>query len=155
MGSFDWKQQLRRWWWAILLTVAAVVGLGIGFVPELLATNGAVGSFWRLISAVNRGDLDAVRNECSGRYLATHKIEAAPEGGVVNFPRNINKNFKAWRDGKDVLLCPTNRIGPVYRFVREGSAWKFDGPAGLLRPGGVFISAGELGAPIGEPGGSP
>ena len=28
MSLSDWKQQLRRWWWAILLAVAAVVGLG-------------------------------------------------------------------------------------------------------------------------------
>ncbi|HEY2157758.1 MAG TPA: hypothetical protein VGH33_19165 [Isosphaeraceae bacterium] len=111
------------------------------------ATHGAVASYVALISAANAGDLDGVRRQCSARYGATHRIEAAREGGVVGLPRNIHKNFQAWRNGEDVWLCPTNRVGPVYRFVHEGGAWKFDGPAGVLRPGGRVLAGEDAGGP--------
>jgi hypothetical protein len=55
---------------------------------------------------------------------------------MVGFPRNIHKNFQVWSEGDEVWLCPTNRVGPVYRFVLEGASWKFDGPVGVLKPGG-------------------
>ena len=55
---------------------------------------------------------------------------------MVGLPRGIHRNFQAWREGDEVWLCPTDRVGPVYRFVFEGGAWKFDGLVGLLRPGG-------------------
>lgn len=133
--------------WAGVAIVAGLVALALilpGWVGALRATHGAVASYVALIGAANSGDLAAVGRLCSGRYFATHAPRAAKEGGVVGLPRNIHKNFQAWRDGPDVLLCPTNRVGPVYRFVREGEAWKFDGPAGVLMPGGRMIAgAGE------------
>lgn len=128
---------IPRWGWAAMaLGLIALIVFVPGWAGSLRATHGAVASYVDLLAAVNTGDLDGVRRHCSTRYLASHAIQEAKEGGVVGMPRNIHKNFQAWRDGPDVLLCPTNRVGPVYRFVREGDAWKFDGPAGLLGPGG-------------------
>jgi hypothetical protein len=62
----------------------------------------------------------------------------------VGLPRNIHKNFQAWRHGKDVWICPTDRVGPIYQFVYEADGWKFDGPAGILRARGEIVPAGEL-----------
>jgi hypothetical protein len=139
------KPRIRLAVWSAV-AFAAIAGLLVvpGWVAGLRATHGAVASYVALISAANAGDLDGVRRQCSERYRATHRIEAAREGGVVGLPRNIHKNFQAWRAGEDVWLCPTNRVGPVYRFVREGGGWKFDGPAGVLRSGGRVV-AGEDG----------
>ena len=67
---------------------------------------------------------------CTARYLQAHPLAVAAEGGIIGVPRNINKNFKAWREGPNVWICPTNRIGPVYQFVFENGAWRFDGPVG-------------------------
>ena len=53
----------------------------------------------------------------------------------MNIPRNLNKNFKAWREGPNVLICTSNRIGPVYQFVYEDGRWHFDGLVGILNPG--------------------
>ena len=94
--------------------------------------------------AAHRGEtLDAVRSLCSSRYLASHPIRPSAEGGVVGLPRNIHKNFQVWREGGEVWLCPTDRVGPVYRLVLEGGSWKFDGLVGLLRSGGRVEPAGE------------
>ena len=68
-----------------------------------------------------------------------HAPEPAREGGIVGLPRNIHKNFQAWRHGPHVWICPTNRVGPVYQFVREAGAWRFDGPVGILRGRGEVI----------------
>jgi hypothetical protein len=134
------------------LTIGLGVIAGLLLLPRWVsavrATHGAVATYVAMISAANAGDLDGVARQCSARYASTHRIEAAREGGVVGLPRSIHTNFQAWRKGEDVWLCPTNRVGPVYRFVREGGAWRFDGPAGVLRPGGEVV-AGEDG------GGSP
>jgi len=132
-----------------------VAGIGIlclaPFLPRwvgtLRATQGAVATYSQLIVAANRQDLIAIRLLCSDHYLETHAVRPAKEGGVVGLPRNIDKNFQAWRDGKVVYLCPTNRVGPVYRFLDEAGVWKFDGPAGVLRSGGEFLHSdgGDLG----------
>lgn len=133
---------IPRWGWAAIgLGLVASVLFLPGWIAGLRATHGAVASYVALISAANAGDLEGVRRVCSERYLASNSIQAAKEGGVVGLPRNMHKNFQAWRRGDHVLLCPTNRVGPVYRFVREGGAWKFDGPAGVLRPGGQLVEA--------------
>lgn len=122
-----------------LLAVSILVGLGFWFGPGLVATNRVVSVYSRLLMASFDGDLNKVRSLCSKRYLAGHRLELAPEGGVIGFPRGIHKNFKVWMNGGNVWLCPTNRIGPVYQFVREGGNWKFDGPVGLLRSGGELL----------------
>jgi hypothetical protein len=132
-------------WSAIAFATVAAIVVVPGWVAGLRATHGAVASYVALISAGNAGDLEGVRRQCSERYVTTHRIEAAREGGVVGLPRNIHKNFQAWRSGDGVWLCPTNRVGPVYRFVREGVAWKFDGPAGVLRPGGQVLAGEDVG----------
>ncbi len=71
-------------------------------------------------------------------------LAVAAEGGLIGFPRNINKNFKAWREGPNVWICPTNRIGPVYQFVFENDDWRFDGPVAILRPWGEIVRTSEL-----------
>jgi hypothetical protein len=121
----------------------AVAGI-LGIVLAILAFEGArtapvrqtVQTFTALIAAGNRGDLVAARSLCTSRYLKTHDLRLAEEGGLVGLPRSISRNFQVWREGPTVRLCPTNRIGPVYQFVREEDQWRFDGPVGLLMPGG-------------------
>ena len=80
---------------------------------------------------------------CTARYLQAHPLAVAAEGGIVGIPRNINKNFQAWREGPNVWICPTNRIGPVYQFVFEKSDWRFDGPVGILRPRGEIVPTSD------------
>ena len=81
---------------------------------------------------------------CTARYLQAHPLAVAAEGGIAGIPRNINKNFQAWREGANVWVCPTNRIGPVYQFVFENGSWRFDGPVGILRAWGDFVRTSEL-----------
>ena len=131
-----------RW---IFLAVAAI---GLAWpasraVRSLVMTRGGVATFTRLLASANAGDLDAVRSECSRRYRNAHRIEPSREGGVVGLPRVIHRNFRAWVAGNDVWLCPTDRVGPVYRLVLEEGRWKFDGLVGLLRTGGVVEHADE------------
>lgn len=143
----------RKGWVVLGLVAAGVLGWGAArVVGSLVVTRRAVATFAALVGAANAGDLDAIGPLCSARYLREHRPEAAPGGGVVGLPRNIHKNFQAWREGGVVLLCPSDRVGPVYRFVPEGGRWKFDGLAGLLRAGGRVEPAGEDEA---DPGGNP
>jgi hypothetical protein len=123
----------------VALAAAALVGILVAAVAVEAArtapVRGAVRAYSMLIAAANRGDLEAVRAVCTEGYLASHPVEAADEGGLVGLPRGIHKNFRAWREGPDVLLCPTDpreRVRPVYRLVERGGAWKFDGLAGQL-----------------------
>ncbi|ADV60823.1 hypothetical protein Isop_0226 [Isosphaera pallida ATCC 43644] len=98
--------------------------------------------FTLLLNAANREAVEEVRQLCSERWLATHSLEVAPEGGLKNFPRNIHKNFQVWSEGDVVLVRPTNRgrLEPVYRFVHERGDWKFDGLAGLMTADGQLVS---------------
>ena len=82
--------------------------------------------------------LAAARKLCSRRYLQTHQLAVADpkDGGLVGVPRNFNKNFRAWREGPNVWICPTNRENaarPVYQFVFEDGGWRFDGPIATPR----------------------
>ena len=88
--------------------------------------------------------LEAAGERCSTRYRRTHPLVAAPHGGLVGIPRFINKNFKAWREGPNVWVCPRDRFGPVYQFVLEDGRWRFDGPIGELRPWGEIVRSSEL-----------
>lgn len=128
----------RRVAWSIV-GGAAIVALIAVEVVRTGPQRGAVRTYSALIAAANRRDLTTARALCTDRYLKTHQLVLAEEGGLVGLPRNIHKNFQVWKDGADVRLCPTNRVGPVYRFVREGDSWKFDGPIGLLMPGGQVV----------------
>ena len=137
------------------LIVAGVLTLTLlgGLAFEIIATQpvrGALRTCTELFTIANRPGLseaerlDAARALCSRRYLQTHEVKVASEGGLVGIPRNINKNFQAWREGPNVWICPTNRIGPVYQFVFEDGGWRFDGPVGILRPRGEMVPASEL-----------
>lgn len=116
-----------------LLALVAAVAAEVAWTRPVRES---VGAYFELMNAANRGDLAEARRYCSARYLRTHDLRPAPEGGVVGLPRTIHKNYQAWRQGGVVWLCPTNRVGPLYQFVPEGGSWKFDGPIGLLRARG-------------------
>jgi hypothetical protein len=138
----------------LLVGGAVVVLLTAGLIYEILATapvRGAVHACSELFTVANRPELGPderiakARSLCTSRYLETHELDVARDGqGLVGIPRNLNKNFQAWRHGEDVWICPTNRVGPVYQFVLEGGSWRFDGPVGLLRPRGEFIPMKDL-----------
>lgn len=130
-----------------LIGVSVVAGLGCAVTFMALQTQPvrqAVAAYTELLGAANRQDIEAARRVCSSRYLATHRLAEASEGGIVGIPRNIHKNFQAWRERGNVWLCPTNRVGPVYQFVLERGRWRFDGPVGLLRGGHDFIPLADL-----------
>ena len=134
---------------AIALLMAALLAFPASrVVRSLRMTRGGMATFTALVASANAQDLDAVRSLCSRRYLASHPIGRSKEGGVVGLPRNIHKNFQVWREGGEVRLCPTDRVGPVYRIVHEGGSWKFDGVVGLLDASGRVEPMGE-----GEPAG--
>jgi hypothetical protein len=129
----------QRGW---LIGAGVVLALIVALVLEIITTRPvrqAMATYTALIAAANRQDLDAVRRLCTEHYLKTHAPRTAAEGGVVGLPRNIHKNFQAWRHGPNVWICPTNRVGPLYQFVFEQGAWRFDGPIGILRPRGEVV----------------
>ncbi len=133
----------------VALAVAALAGLLAWEAGRTLPVRRALDTYNRLLSAANAGDLDAVGRLCSARYRRDHPARPAPEGGVIGLPRNgPHKNFRAWRHDATVLLCPT---GPVYRFIFEGGAWRFDGLAGLLLTNGR-IEPGDGTEPEDAPG---
>jgi hypothetical protein len=135
--------QGRRW----LIGGVIILALAAALALEIITTRPvreAVHAYTALIAAANRQDLEAVRRLSTERYLKAHAPRAAAEGGVVGLPRNIHKNFQAWRHGSNVWICPSNRVGPLYQFVFEHGAWRFDGPIGILRPRGEIIPLAEL-----------
>ncbi len=136
----------RAWAWGIGAGVA-IAGALVAAVVVTAPERGAVRTYTDLLAAANRPepDLERLAELSTDRYRSGRPFAAASEGGVVGLPRNIHKNFKVWRSGPAVMLCPTNRVGPVYRFVRERGRWRFDGPAGLLGPDGRLIEAVDRG----------
>ena len=136
-----------------LIAVAVVLILLGGLAYEIISTapvRGAVRTCSELLTIANRPGLKpeerlaAARALCTGRYLTTHKLDVAESGeGLVGIPRNLNKNFKGWREGPNVWLCPTNRVGPIYQFVFEDEIWRFDGPVGILHPWGEIVPMTE------------
>ncbi|MDR3636717.1 MAG: hypothetical protein P4L84_23135 [Isosphaeraceae bacterium] len=131
---------------AIGLAVVVVLAGGLAFlIVETIPVRGALATYTELIATANRPDLTDVervataRRLCSERYLRTHELAVAPEGGLIGIPRNIHKNFQAWRREGRIWVCPTNRVGPLYQFVHESGRWRFDGPVGLLRPRGEIV----------------
>ena len=137
---------MRRVGWTLgsLLLAGLLIAPLSSVVRSLRMTRGGMATFTALVAWANAQDLDAVRSLCSSRYLASHPIRRSTEGGVVGLPRNIHKNFQVWREGGEIWLCPTNRVGPVYRLVLEGGSWRFDGLVGLLRSGGRVEPVGEV-----------
>ena len=131
----------------ILIGAAVVVALIAAVVVTSVRTRPvrrSVIAFTELLAAANLQDIPRARGLCSSRYLAAHPLEPSAEGGIVGLPRNMHPNFQAWRQGPDVWICPTNRVGPIYQFILEDEAWKFDGPVGLLRGRGQIILDPEL-----------
>jgi hypothetical protein len=125
-----------RWVLVALVAAALLASPMAREVRSLRMTRGGVATFTNLLASGNAGDLDAVRLLCSRHYLESRRIALSSEGGLVGLPRLIHKNFQAWVEGDQVWLCPTDRVGPVYRLVLEAEAWKFDGLVGLLGVGG-------------------
>lgn len=140
----------RPWLKPVLWTSAIVAVVVAVLAFEIITTRpirSAVRTYAELVTAANLNDPEAARRLCTARYLKRHHLKRADEGGIVGLPRNIHKNFRAWRHGSDVWLCPTNRVGPIYQFVPEGGRWLFDGPVGLLRAGGRIELYEESPAP--------
>ncbi len=140
-------------------TNAVVIGLAIAIallaavalvIVQTMPVRAAVATYMDLIGTANRPDLSdqdriaRARGLCSTRYLSTHELAVAPEGGLVGIPRNIHKNFQAWKREGNVWVCPTNRVGPIYQFVPEEGHWRFDGLVGLLQPRGKIVPATDL-----------
>jgi len=131
-------------------------GLGVLAVAALLFSVVAAWAVWTrpvresvrsctdLIGAANRQDLAAAAVVCSRHYLVAHPLRLAEGGGLAGLPRTIHKNFRAWQQGPAVWVCPTDRVGPVYQFVAEAGAWKYDGLVGVLRPRGEFLPVDVL-----------
>ncbi len=133
----------KRWpIWLAVGVILAVVGLGVE-IALTRPVRDAVRTYTELISAANRRDLAAARSLCTDGYLKTHDLTLADEGGMIGLPRNIHKNFQAWKEGDEVWLCPTNRVGPVFRFVNVEDRWKYDGVVGQLMPGGRVVPMEE------------
>jgi hypothetical protein len=135
----------------VAATILFLIGSGLAY--EIVSTRPvreAVRTYSELVSLGNRPDLteaqrlEAARSLCSSRYLSTRGLSLGPEGGIVGLPRTINKNFQAWREGPSVWICPTNRIGPVYQFVQEDGAWRFDGLVAILRGHGEIVRTADL-----------
>ena len=123
----------------VVAIFSLVSGLLFATARRTAPRRAAMASFVALVQAANQQNLDAARSLCSRRYLAGHPLSEAKEGGLVGFPRNIQKNFQVWSQGDAIWICPTNRIGPIYQFLKEDGTWKFDGPIGVLRPRGQIL----------------
>ncbi len=137
------RRPVRAW----ILSLAVILALAGALAWEIIATRPvrrALTAYTALLDAANRQDIEAVRRLCTERYLQAHAPRPAREGGVVGLPRNIHKNFQAWRHGPHVWICPTNRVGPLFQFVQESGSWRFDGPIGLLRGRGQVIPLADL-----------
>ena len=118
-----------------------LVGLGTLEFVRTAPIRSGVRTFTQLIQAANQGDLEQAARLCSPGYLARHPLTKNEEGGLRGLPRSIHKNYSAWRQGADLWICPTNRIGPVFQLVPDGAGWLFDGLAGELLPGREFVPA--------------
>ena len=97
---------------------------------------GAIQSYMRLVAASNRGDVETVRALCTEGYLARTTLNATDGRELDGIPQGIHQNFQGWVQDGAVLFCPSDRVGPVYRLVRGGDGWLFDGPVGVLRGDG-------------------
>lgn len=136
-----------------LVAGGVVILAGLALAYEIISTGPvrqAVRVYSELISVGNRPDLSddqrlaSARTLCSKRFLAEKTLTLGPEGGIAGLPRSMNKNFQAWRQGENIWLCPTNRIGPVYQFVPEDGGWRYDGLVAILRPRGEIVPIKDM-----------
>jgi hypothetical protein len=136
------------------IAVGAAIGVVLiaGLVFEVVTTQpvrGAMRTLSELFTIANQPDLSdddrlsAARSLCSARYVQAHPLAVALEGGIIGIPRNINKNFKAWREGPNIWVCPRDRTGPVYQLVFENGGWRFDGLVAYLKPWGEIVRSSE------------
>lgn len=124
----------------IVGSIFVAVILGIAWTSLRTApVRGSLGTLSRIIVAADQEDDETLRLLCTQRYLHEGGLRRAAEGGLIGFPRTIDRNFQAWTESESVLICPTGRTGPVYRFIEEGNRWRFDGIAGVLGRGGGSI----------------
>ncbi len=119
------------------LGLAAAVLIALAFViARTSPVRGAIQTYMRLVAASNRGDTEAVKALCTSRFLSQTTLNAT-EGRVLSgIPQVISQNFQGWEEDGAVLFSPSDRVGPVYRLVRENDHWLFDGPVGILRGDG-------------------
>lgn len=126
------------------LTVAAGVLAALAFViVRTSPVRGAIQTYMRLVAASNRGDTEAVKALCTPRFLSRTSLNGS--GGTVleGIPEAIGQNFLGWEEDDGVLFSTSDRVGPVYRMVREGDRWLFDGSVGTLRGDGRVDRATE------------
>jgi hypothetical protein len=143
----------------IALASAAVAALIVAvLVFEIVTTQpvrGAIQTCSELLTIANQLEmidprrpeekqaaLEAANALCSARFRQAHPLKSAPEGGISGIPRNLHKNFRAWRQGPNVWICtvdPRDRFRPVYQFVFEDGRWRFDGLVGTLGPHGEVV----------------
>jgi len=138
----------------IVLISVGLTALVVAWLTfEIITTQpsrGALRAFAELLTIANRPGLTEddrlglARKLCSRRYLQTHQLAVADptDGGLVGFPRNVDKNFRTWRQGPHVWVCVTSRssqVRPVYQFVLEDGGWRFDGPIATLSPWGELV----------------
>jgi hypothetical protein len=140
----------------VFLIITIVLVLLGGLAYEVVSTRpvrGAVRTCSELFTIANRDDLtdserlSAARALCSTQYLRKHPLALAPEGGIVNIPRNINMHFTAWHEGPNIWICPRDRIGAVYQFVFEDESWRFDGLIANLDRYGQIVRASDFSEP--------
>jgi hypothetical protein len=136
-----------------VVVVSAVLAALAFAIARTSPVRGAIQSYMRLVAASNRGDVETVRALCTERYLARTRLDPAGERVLEGIPQGISQNFQGWEEDGAVLFCPSDRVGPVYRLVRAGDAWKFDGPVGLLRGDGRVERVPEA-APVDSRGGA-
>jgi len=142
----------------LVFLIAAIVLLLLGGLAfEVISTQpvrGAVRTCAELFTIANRDGLtdserlSKARALCSTQYLQNHPLALAPEGGIVNIPRNINMHFTAWHEGPNIWICPRDRDGPVYQFVFEGGGWRFDGLVAYLGRYGEIVRASDFPKPV-------
>ena len=141
---------IKPGWLVVGLIAGASLGFGlIRVAGDLGQTRPCLATYARIVAASNAGDLATVRSLCTARYRLGHPIEPAPGGGVAGFPRQVHPNYRVWveRRGLEVRLCPSNRVGLVYRFVPDRGEWRFDGAVGSLGGDGLVTPIDE--APAG------
>lgn len=137
-------------WGAILTATAGLLVALVWLAISTKESRAGVAAYTRLTAAVNAQDIESVKSMCTQRFIQTHTFQTAPEGGLVGFPRFIHKNFQVWREDDAVWVCPTNRVGPVYQFLKEDDQWKYDGLIGLLRSGHQILVLPEESRQSGE-----
>ncbi len=139
---------MTRTRWMIVAAAVVLILLG-GLTYEVIATapvRGAVRTCAELFSAANRPGLKPEQRIAAAQALCTRRYLQTPQArrrrrwpGARRRPAQPQQELQGLAPWSDVWICPTNRIGPVYQFVLEDGAWRFDGPVGILRAWGEMI----------------